>query len=156
MMDDRIRISDADRERVTARLREHFAEGRLTSEELDERITATLNAKTYGELRRVLADLPESEPVAAQGGPVPPWAGQPAFVYRRGPRLFPLVLIALIFAIALPGAGFVFFAFLKFLLLFWLIAAVAGIIAVGRFRRRARHYWQSGYGNQSRQYGWHD
>ena len=29
-MDDRIRVSDADRERVTARLREHFAEGRLT------------------------------------------------------------------------------------------------------------------------------
>ncbi len=41
-MDDRIRISDADRERVTARLREHFAEGRLTSEELDERISAAL------------------------------------------------------------------------------------------------------------------
>jgi len=40
MMDDRIRISDADRERVTSRLREHFAEGRLTSEELEERITA--------------------------------------------------------------------------------------------------------------------
>jgi len=34
-MDDRIRVSDADRERVTARLREHFAEGRLSQEELD-------------------------------------------------------------------------------------------------------------------------
>ena len=33
-----IRVSDADRDRVTARLREHFAEGRLTSDELDERI----------------------------------------------------------------------------------------------------------------------
>ena len=28
-MDDRIRASDADRERVTARLRDHYAEGRL-------------------------------------------------------------------------------------------------------------------------------
>ena len=28
MMDDRIRVSDADREQVTARLREHYAEGR--------------------------------------------------------------------------------------------------------------------------------
>ena len=61
-MDDHIRVSDADRERVTARLREHFAEGRLTSDELDERISAALNAKTFGDLRPLMADLP---------GPVP-------------------------------------------------------------------------------------
>lgn len=163
MMDDRIRISDADRDHVTARLREHFAAGRLTSEELDERISATLTAKTYGDLRRVLADLPESEPVTATGGPVPPaggsfppWAARPGFVYRRGPRLLPLMLVALVFAIALPGAGFVFFAFLKILLLFWIVATVAGIIAARRFRRRARHHWQSGYGNRWQQYGWRD
>jgi DNA-binding PadR family transcriptional regulator len=56
--DDRIRVSDRDRERATARLRDHFAEGRLTREELDERITAALNARTVGDLRRVTADLP--------------------------------------------------------------------------------------------------
>ena len=55
-MDDRLRTSDADRDRVAARLRDHFAEGRLTREELDERLTAALNAKTHGELRRILAD----------------------------------------------------------------------------------------------------
>ena len=58
-MDERIRASDADRERVTARLRDHYAEGRLTSEELDERTSAALNAKTFGDLRRVMADLPD-------------------------------------------------------------------------------------------------
>ena len=63
-MDDRIRTSDADRERVTGRLRDHYAEGRLTHDELDERISAALNAKTFGDLRRVLADLPEPRPVA--------------------------------------------------------------------------------------------
>ncbi|HKA95790.1 MAG TPA: DUF1707 domain-containing protein, partial [Streptosporangiaceae bacterium] len=41
-MDDRIRVSDADRDRVAARLRDHFAEGRLTQDELDERISAAL------------------------------------------------------------------------------------------------------------------
>ena len=56
--DDRIRVSDRDRERATARLRDSFAEGRLTREELDERITAALNARTVGDLRRVTADLP--------------------------------------------------------------------------------------------------
>ena len=57
-VDDRIRISDADREHAAARLRDHFAEGRLTRAELDERITAMLTARTAGDLRRVMADLP--------------------------------------------------------------------------------------------------
>jgi hypothetical protein len=57
-MDDRIRVSDADRDHVAGGLRGHFAEGRLTREELDERISATLNAKTFGDLRRVTTDLP--------------------------------------------------------------------------------------------------
>ena len=56
--DNCIRVSDRDRERATARLRDSFAEGRLTREELDERITAALNARTVGDLRRVTADLP--------------------------------------------------------------------------------------------------
>ncbi len=55
---DRIRISDADREQAAAQLRDHFAEGRLTREDLDERITAMLTARTVGDLRRVMADLP--------------------------------------------------------------------------------------------------
>jgi DNA-binding PadR family transcriptional regulator len=57
-VDDRIRVSDRDRERATDRLRDHFAEGRLTREELDERITAALKARTVGDLRRATADLP--------------------------------------------------------------------------------------------------
>ncbi len=67
-MDDRIRASDADRERVTARLRDHYAEGRLTSEELDERTSAALNAKTFGDLRRVMTDLPDPV-LVPQGAP---------------------------------------------------------------------------------------
>jgi Domain of unknown function (DUF1707) len=162
-MDDRIRISDADRERVTARLRDYYAEGRLTSEELDERVSATLNAKTYGDLRPVTADLPEPElagPFGQQGGPngpgsgvFPPWAGRPVYVYRRGPRLLPLVLLALFLAMVFPGTWFFAFVFFKFMLLFWVVACVVGILAM-RGRRRARRDWTSGYGGQSRHDGW--
>jgi DNA-binding PadR family transcriptional regulator len=56
--DDHIRVSDRDRERATARLGDSFAEGRLTREELEQRITAALTARTVGDLRRVTADLP--------------------------------------------------------------------------------------------------
>jgi Domain of unknown function (DUF1707) len=146
-MNDHIRVSDADRERVADRLREHFAEGRLSSDELDERIAATLSAKTFAELRRVTADLPDPEPAPAQGRrPSPPrWAGRRGFAMRRrGPRLLPLVLLILIAALVIPGAGWLLFAFVKVVLLFWLVASVAAIFAAARFRRRVRRHWHSG------------
>jgi Domain of unknown function (DUF1707) len=140
--DDRIRVSDADRERVTGRLREHFAEGRLTREELDERITTALNAKTFGDLRRVMADLPEPAPVLAQVGPMRQ-AGRPGPVFvRRGPRLFPLALLILLIAALAPGTGFVFLALLQVFLVFALLAGVATLFAAHRFRRRMRQHWQ--------------
>jgi DNA-binding PadR family transcriptional regulator len=55
---EQIWVSDADRERAVASLGDHFAEGRLTRAELDERLTAALSARTAGDLRRLMADLP--------------------------------------------------------------------------------------------------
>ena len=149
-MYDNIRISDADREQVTARLREHFAEGRLTSEELDERVSATLNAKTFGELRGILADLPEPGPLGPQPQTVPSgWNARPVY-YRRGPRFFPVALLILFAALVLSGPGWAFFVFFKVALLAWLVMCVAGIIGASRFRRRMRHSAQSGYGDHWR------
>ncbi|MGP3956413.1 DUF1707 SHOCT-like domain-containing protein [Nonomuraea sp. 3N208] len=53
-----LRIGDAEREQTMAALREHFAQGRLTHEELDERLDRTLSAKTGGDLAQITADLP--------------------------------------------------------------------------------------------------
>jgi hypothetical protein len=134
-MNDRMRISDSDRDRAAARLRDHYAEGRLTAEELDERVAVALNARTVGDLRRVMADLPDSpvaQPDPAMPVALPPWA-----LRRRGPRLLPLVLVVLFAGLLLPG-GWVFFAFLKLILLFWLVVALAGMIAAAGFRRRVR------------------
>ncbi len=153
-MDDRIRVSDADRERVTARLREHFAEGRLSSEELDERITGALSAKTFGDLRRVMADLPEPGPEMAQVPKSVPWAARGGAVAWRGPRILPLAIIVLIAAVAIPGAGWLFFAFLKVVLVLWLVACLAGVVAAARFRRHLRRNWRADDGDQWRHYQW--
>lgn len=155
IMDDRMRVSDADRERVTARLREHFAQGRLSSEELDERVTAALSAKTFGDLRRVMADLPEPAPGLAQAAPPVPLAPRRGAMAWRGPRILPLAIIVLIAALVIPGAGWLFFAFLKVILVLWLVACVAGIIAAGRFSRRVRRHWRAGDGGQWGQSQWH-
>jgi hypothetical protein len=144
-MNDHIRVSDADRERVADRLREHFAEGRLSTDELDERIEATLSAKTFAELRRVTADLPDPGPAPGPGRPAPPWVRRRGFAMRhRRPRLLPLALLVLIAALVIPGAGWLLIAFVKVVLLFWLVASVAAIFAAARFRRHVRRHWQSG------------
>lgn len=61
-IDPSIRAGDADRERVAEALREHYAAGRLDADELDERLSAVLSARTLGELRGLTADLPVTEP----------------------------------------------------------------------------------------------
>lgn len=53
-----LRASDADRERVAGRLRDHAVAGRLTTEELDERSGQAFAARTLGELDTLLVDLP--------------------------------------------------------------------------------------------------
>ena len=53
-----MRASDADRDRIAAVLRDAHADGRLAQDELLERLGATYEARTYGELDRLVADLP--------------------------------------------------------------------------------------------------
>lgn len=53
-----LRASDADREHVAELLGQAFAEGRLSTEEHGERLESVYAAKTMGELRPLVADLP--------------------------------------------------------------------------------------------------
>nr|WP_262061727.1 DUF1707 domain-containing protein [Streptomyces sp. STR69] len=53
-----LRASHADRDRVVDVLTGAAGDGRLTAEELDERVEAALSARTLGELAVLTADLP--------------------------------------------------------------------------------------------------
>jgi hypothetical protein len=53
-----LRASDADRDAVADRLHRAAVEGRIEPEELEERLHQALRARTYGDLRRLTADLP--------------------------------------------------------------------------------------------------
>jgi hypothetical protein len=72
-----LRISDEDRHKVAEVLRQAAGEGRLDLDELDERLEATYQAKTYGELVPITVDLP-----AARGALPPPVPPRPAPVPR--------------------------------------------------------------------------
>ena len=76
-----VRVGDADRDAVTAQLREHYADGRLTLEELNERLDQAFAAKTKADLNTVMRDLPQATRPAADmpyGGTAwqgPAWPG---------------------------------------------------------------------------------
>jgi len=57
-----MRASDADRDAVLSDLSEHFQAGRLTAEEFEERAGRALAARTWGELKELLRDLPATRP----------------------------------------------------------------------------------------------
>src|SRR6516165_9494507 len=67
-----LRASHDDRDRVVELLRVSAGDGRLTAEELDERLELAMTARTYGELARLVADLP------AEGSAVSPAVAPPA------------------------------------------------------------------------------
>lgn len=58
---DRMRISDGERETIAAQLRDALGDGRLTVHEFDDRSRELYEAQTYGEVNRLLEDLPSGE-----------------------------------------------------------------------------------------------
>ena len=90
-----LRIGDAERDVAMAQLREHFVAGRLTFDELSERIDAALTAKTQRQIDGLMADLP-----------------RPPRVHRGEPGL----------PVPAPDAGrFLVFAMLLFALATWIL-----------------------------------
>jgi Domain of unknown function (DUF1707)/2TM domain len=93
-----LRASDADRERVADRLRAAAGEGRLTSDELEERMERALSARTEAELEPLVSDLP-----ALPGPRRPParrvWDNEHV-------RAYVAVNVMLVAIWALTGAGY--------------------------------------------------
>jgi len=63
-----IRVGDADRDATATQLREHYAAGRLTLDELNERLEQTFAARTGADLNAVMRDLPSLDGAWARAG----------------------------------------------------------------------------------------
>lgn len=86
-----LRVGDADRDRAAELLRIHATAGRLSTDELEQRLEGAYAARTGRELRSHLADLPpERSPRRARRRPAVP--------------VVPLGIIVLIAAAAATGA----------------------------------------------------
>ena len=118
-----IRASDADRERVAERLRQAAAEGRLLTDELEQRLEASFSARTYGQLNALVADLP------GRGLAAPAES-------RRRPSLGSALALAIAIPVMLAIVAAVVFAVTGVLLLLWMLWLAVGWWFFGHHRRR--------------------
>lgn len=70
------RLSDAERDSAVEALRAHVSEGRLDTDEFDERVRTALAARTASEITPLFDDLPEPHP-AWLAGSQPSWNTYP-------------------------------------------------------------------------------
>ena len=125
-MADPVRIGDAERDHAASALGEHYATGRLTKEEYEERSGQVWAAKFQSDLEPLFADLPS------------PWTRVRTPVRTaRPPRpapvapLAPIFVIGLVVAAILTGIPWLLFG------LFWLGAfAGCGQRRAGQLQRR--------------------
>jgi hypothetical protein len=100
-----LRVGDAERESTATALREHYAQGRLSTDELNDRLDAAFSATTYGQLDRVTQDLPHIQPVPAAPPPEAPVA-RPRSGRLAARAATALVTVALLlFVVAVVGHG---------------------------------------------------
>lgn len=112
----RLRISDHERQECIDELTRHCAEGRLTFDELDERIALAWSARTQAELRPLGEDLPALVPAKGAAPTLQTWLADGKALLMTVPTR---ILVA-------GGAGLVLALMLLFLL--------AAIISGGDFR----------------------
>lgn len=121
--DPRMRISNAERQDIADTLSKHFAEGRLDSDEFDDRVGKVMNAKTRGDVAGLLDDLPRFGP--------PPPQPRPRRPFGLGQWVLPLLLLFFVASVlAVPA----------YVHVPWLLVGIVAFLLWHRFRRR--HYWR--------------
>jgi hypothetical protein len=122
-----VRIGDAERDRAIASLGDHFAAGRLTAEEFDQRMDQALKARFNEDLEPLFADLPRTvEPDVQSNSNRRPdlhlaWS---AMLWMA-----PLIVIFAVVAAVVLSAPWLVWVFM------WVF------LITGLFRRRRRYYY---------------
>jgi hypothetical protein len=131
------RVGDAERDAAVSALGEHFAAGRLTKDEFDERSGRAWSARYADDLDELFTDLPQPVAVRTESRP----SGRPA---GAGRPPWPKLLVMLPLAIMAIGALlFLIVATAPWLLV---IAGMLFLVGGGPARRRRWHGHWHGYG----------
>ncbi len=138
-----LRASDADREQAAEQLRHAAGEGRIVSEELEERLELVFSARTYGELDAVVADLPGT-PVRRRERSRTPALPHPAVMVVAVVFLLPVLVSMLIAAMVVITT--LFTAWAVVLAVGWWVLGRGHIHPATRYRRSLHAYgrWPAG------------
>jgi Domain of unknown function (DUF1707) len=107
-----------------AELQRHFVEGRLSADELSERVDHALAARTFGDLEMLLEDLPAEERQPPRPQPRAWWTA-----FTTMPGLLLLAMLAILIGtwlFWLPNGGTVA----------WPVLILGGVFFIGRAPRR--------------------
>lgn len=126
-----IRIGDAERDRAIAALGDHFAAGRLTAEEFDQRSDQALKARFNEDLEPLFVDLPKT--VEPDSEPAPRRRSDLHLAWAAMLWLAPLFLIFAVVTAVILSAPWLVWIFL------WVF------LITGLFRRRRRYYGRRRY-----------
>ena len=126
------RASDADREEVVEVLRTAAGEGRIGHDELEERLSRALSARTYRQLHATIDDIPRDRGDRSRGRGLPQarrtvgtWT---LTAVRNEPWLLVFVIPVLMITLALATIA----------MMAWLVCLVA-VLALGRHPRDPTH-----------------
>jgi hypothetical protein len=133
-MNPELRIGDAEREAAVAALSEHYAAGRLSKDEFDERTAAALTAPTLSVLAPLFGDLPAphgpGSTVSTTPATVRPRPGWSPSVSRRRRGWYPIpILPVIVLLVTLRVAG----------LIPWIVLPIVAWLCIGRFHRWHHH-----------------
>jgi hypothetical protein len=121
-----IRIGDSERDRAIASLGDHFAAGRLTAEEFDQRTDQALQARFNADLEPLFVDLPRTAEPPVE--PNPNRRPDLHLAWSAMLWLAPLFVIGAVVAAVVLSAPWLVWMFL------WVF------LITGLFRRRRRYY----------------
>jgi len=147
-----MRSAQADREQAVTVLKAAYAQGRLTKDELEARVSQAFESRTYAELAALTADIPADAPIpagsaAAGSAEAGPPRSTPARTMAKAAGRSGICLLA---AVALAEASFLTDNFLLIVAAFFALMAASGFFGYGILdswhERRARGQLPQGPG----------
>jgi hypothetical protein len=138
-----LRASDADRDHTVSLLHKAATEGRIAAEELEQRVSTALKARTYGELEATVADLP--------GGRVRRPTRKPAQRTAGGWALATLRANPILILFAIPVVAVTVAMLIAATVIWAVLMIVMMVLGGGHCRRVPRGPWM--YTRRGRHYG---
>jgi hypothetical protein len=139
-----LRASDADRDHTVSLLHKAATEGRIAAEELEQRVSTALKARTYGELEGTVADLPGARARRPARRPAQRTAGSWALAaVRANPFLLLLAIPVVAVTVTMVIAATVI----------WAVLVVAVMVIGGGRRRPPMGPWMYTRRGRGRGYG---